>query len=396
MICGRVNPFGCRCCCCNRNSCCCCSGRCGRDGNRCRFGCGGTGSICGIFSGQLCGSGLCSFLRCLAGLALSDPLPGAGCGLLLTLLGAALDAADRADALGAVRCDGLAAVGTEGLAAFVDAHRAEGGELAELHAVDAAVGAGRDADAALTALPGRDDDAGLAVGQVFQFERAGAAGFFALAAAEALLGEVRQIPAVAQRRLGSSLELLCPLVEHEAEVGGAVLLAAQAGQHLQQLLGAGAGALRHVGEHLPAAQLLYMVGRFVLLIGQRDPALEELGAEELHQTGQLFAELGGADVVLALTAGGQVKDQLLVQSQIGQRFPREGGDAGADGGVLAGALLAAQPEGVVVGISQRGVPLYLLRRRDDAARAAGGHAEAAVGAGSQSLTRLGRVKMASP
>ena len=132
-----------------------------------------------------------------------------------------------------------------------------------------------------------------------------------------------------------------------------------------------------------------MVGRFVLLIGQRDPALEELGAEELHQTGQLLSELGGADVVLALTAGGQVEDQLLVQSKIGQRFPREGGHAGADGGVLAGALLAAQPEGVVVGIRQRGVPLYLLRRRDDAARAAGGHAEAAVGAGVPVFNEVG-------
>ena len=140
---------------------------------------------------------------------------------------------------------------------------------------------------------------------------------------------------------------------------------------------------------LPAAQLLHMVGRFVLLIGQRDPALEELGAEELHQTGQLLAELGGADVVLALTAGGQVEDQLLVQSQIGQRFPREGGHAGADGGVLAGAFFAAQPEGVVIGISQRGVPLYLLRRRDDAARAAGGHAEAAVGAGVPVFNEVG-------
>ena len=64
-----------------------------------------------------------------------------------------------------------------------------------------------------------------------------------------------------------------------------------------------------------------MVGRFVLRIGQRDPALEERGAEELHQTGQLLSELGGADIILALTAGGQVKDQLLVQSKIGQRFP---------------------------------------------------------------------------
>ena len=139
-----------------------------------------------------------------------------------------------------------------------------------------------------------------------------------------------------------------------------------------------------------------MVGRFVLLIGQRDPALEELGAEELHQTGQLFAELGGADIILALTAGGQVKDQLLVQSKIGQRFPREGGDAGADGSVLAGAFLAAQPEGVVIGISQRGVPLYLLGRRTmQPERQADTQRPQSV-QGSQSLTRLGRVKMASP
>ena len=64
-------------------------------------------------------------------------------------------------------------------------------------------------------------------------------------------------------------------------------------------------------------------------------------------------------------------------------------EAGEDGSVLAGALLAAQPEGVVVGIRQRGVPLYLLRRRDDAARAAGGHAEAAVGAGVPVFNEVG-------
>lgn len=58
-----------------------------------------------------------------------------------------------------------------------------------------------------------------------------------------------------------------------------------------------------------------MVGRFVLLIGQRDPALEELGAEELHQTGQLFAELGGADVVLALTAGVRSRTSFLFRAR---------------------------------------------------------------------------------
>ncbi len=133
-----------------------------------------------------------------------------------------------------------------------------------------------------------------------------------------------------------------------------------------------------------------MVGRFVLLIGQRDPALKELGTEELHQTGQLLAELGGADVVLALTAGGQVEDQLLVQSQIGQRFPREGGTQGADGGVLAGAFFAAQPEGVVIGIRQRGVPLYLLRRRDDAGPSGRADTQRPQSVqGSQSLTSVG-------
>ena len=48
-----------------------------------------------------------SAVFCFCGFALGDPLLGAGCGLLLTLLGAALDAADRADALGAVRRDGV-------------------------------------------------------------------------------------------------------------------------------------------------------------------------------------------------------------------------------------------------------------------------------------------------
>ena len=80
--------------------------------------------------------------------------------------------------------------------------------------------------------------------------------------------------------------------------------------------------------------------------------LNKITIPNVLSTGQRLSELGGADIILALTAGGQVEDQLLVQSQIGQRFPREGGDADADGGVLAGALLAAQPEGVVVGIRQ--------------------------------------------
>ena len=64
-----------------------------------------------------------------------------------------------------------------------------------------------------------------------------------------------------------------------------------------------------------------MVGGVLLLVGQRDPALEELGAEELHEAGQLLAQLGSAGVVLALAAGGQIQHELLVQGEIGQRLP---------------------------------------------------------------------------
>ena len=144
-----------------------------------------------------------------------------------------------------------------------------------------------------------------------------------------------------------------------------------------------------MGEHLPAAQLLHMVGGVLLLVGQRDPALEELGAEELHEAGQLLAQLGSAGVVLALAAGGQVQHELLVQGEISQRLPREGGHAGADGGILPAALLAAQPEGVIVGVGQRGVPLHLFGRGHDAARAADRDAEAAVGAGVPVLDEVG-------
>ena len=147
-------------------------GRCRGSGNR---GFGGSG---GIFSGQLLSRCLGGLLRggfgCFLGSALGLPLCrallGAGGGLLLPLFGAALDPADRADAIHGVRCNGLAAVGAEGLGALVNAHGAQRGQLAELHPVDAVVGAGRHADAALPAFPGGDHDAGLAVGQVFHLE----------------------------------------------------------------------------------------------------------------------------------------------------------------------------------------------------------------------------------
>ena len=260
-------------------------------------------------------------------------------------------------------------------------YRAKGGELAQLHAVDAMVGAGGHAHLALAALPRRDDDAGLAVGQVLQLQRTGAAGLFALAAAKAFIGKVGQVVAVLQRRFHGCLQLLCALVQQKAEIHTAVVLAVQAGQHLQQLFGATFGAVAHLLKHFAAAQLLYVVERFVRLVGQSEPCLEHGLAKEIHKPCQLLAQLGGAQVVLTFTAGGQVQHDLFVQGKVGQCLPCEGRNAGAHHGIFAGGLFAADPDGVIVGIGGRGVPLHLLQRRDDAAAAAGRDAQAALGTG---------------
>ena len=138
-----------------------------------------------------------------------------------------------------------------------------------------------------------------------------------------------------------------------------------------------------------AGELLDVVRRILQFIGQRKARLKQLGSEELHQPGQLVAQMLGAQIVLALAAGSQVQHDLFVQREVGQRFPRQGTDAAADHGVFPGALLAADPDGIVVGVSRRGVPLDLLRRGRDAAAPAGGNAEAAVGAGVPVLDEIG-------
>ena len=81
------------------------------------------------------------------------------------VFGAQLDAADRTDAVRTVGRNGLAAFLAEGLGALVDTDRAKAGELAQLQAVQTAVGAGGNADPALAALPRRDHRAGLPSGR---------------------------------------------------------------------------------------------------------------------------------------------------------------------------------------------------------------------------------------
>ena len=168
------------------------------------------------------------------------------------------------------------------------------------------VGAGRHADAALPAFPGGDHDAGLAVGQVFHLEGVGPAGFFALAAAKALVCHIGQVVAVAQGCFHGGLELFGALVEQQAEIHAGVLLVPQAGQLLQQLFGAGFGALGQLFHHLPAGQFLDVIGSVLQLIGQGEPGLEHGRAKEFHQPGEFLAQLLGAQVVLALAAGGQI------------------------------------------------------------------------------------------
>ena len=124
-----------------------------------------------------------------------------------------------------------------------------------------------------------------------------------------------------------------------------------------------------------------MVGVLLFLIRQREPRFEHRLTEKVHKAGQFLAQLLGAQVVLALPAGGQVQHDLFVQRQIRQRLPREGADAAAHHGVLAGGLLTADPDGITVGVRSGGIPLHLLGRRRNAAAAAGGNAQSAVGAG---------------
>ena len=187
--------------------------------------------------------------------------------------------------------------------------------------------------------------------------------------------------AVLQRGLADGFELLGALVEHQAEIHCALIVAAQTRQHPQQLLGARLGAGSHLLHHLAAGVFLVVEGGLVLLVGQREAGLEHRFPEELHQAGQLGPQLVGAGVVLALAAGGQVQHDLFVQGKVGQRLPRQRRHTGADEGVLAGALLAADPDGIVVVVGGGSVPLDLFGRGGDAAAAAHRNTEAAVGAG---------------
>ena len=82
------------------------------------------------------------FLCSLFGFALLTQLLCPGGGFLLPLFGAGLDAAHGAHTIHTARRNGLAAFLAQGLGAFVYTYRAKGGELAQLHAVDAMVGAG--------------------------------------------------------------------------------------------------------------------------------------------------------------------------------------------------------------------------------------------------------------
>ena len=158
--------------------------------------------------------------------------------------------------------------------------------------------------------------------------------------------------AIAQGRFGHCLELLGVLVEQQPEILAALVLAAQAGQHPQQLLGALFGAGGHLLHHLTAGILLDVEGGIVQLVCQREPGLEQGLAEELHQPGQNGTQMLGTDIVLALAAGGQVEDDLLVQGKVGQRFPRIGRDAGAHHGVFPGGFFAADPDGVAIAVGR--------------------------------------------
>ena len=260
-------------------------------------------------------------------------------------------------------------------------HGAKGGKLVQLHAVKALVGAYVHAHTALAALPRGKHHAGLAVGHLLKLQGIGAAGFFAPAAAKAVVGELGHIVAVLQGRFHGGFQLLCALVQQQAEVHPAVLFTAQTGQHLQQLFGAALGAVAHLFQHLAAGQLLHMVGVLLFLIRQREPRFEHRLTEKVHKAGQFAAQLLGAQVVLALPAGGQIQHDLFVQRQIRQRLPREGTDAAAHHGVLAGGLFTADPDGIAVGVRRGGIPLHLLGRRRNAAAAAGRNAQSAVGAG---------------
>ena len=114
-----------------------------------------------------------------------------------------------------------------------------------------------------------------------------------------------------------------------------------------------------------------MEGGIVQLVCQRESGLEQGLAEELHQPGQNGTQMLGTDIVLALAAGGQVEDDLLVQGKVGQRFPRIGRDAGAHHGVFPGGFFAADPDGVTIAVGRGDIPLHLLRRGGNAARPAG-------------------------
>ena len=177
--------------------------------------------------------------------------------------------------------------------------------------------------------------------------------------------------AIAQGRFGHCLELLGVLVEQQPEILAALVLAAQAGQHPQQLLGALFGAGGHLLHHLTSGVLLDVEGGIVQLVCQRESGLEQGLAEELHQPGQNGTQMLGTDIVLALAAGGQVEDDLLVQGKVGQRFPRIGRDAGAHHGVFPGGFFAADPDGVTIAVGRGDIPLHLLRRGGNAARPAG-------------------------
>src|SRR5699024_5313218 len=87
----------------------------------------------------------------------------------------------------------------------------------QLHPVDGLVVAAGYAHPALTAPPGGDHDAGLAVGQVLKADGPGLAVLFAPAAAEALAGEGRQVHPVVEGGDGGGLELFEPLVQSVAE-----------------------------------------------------------------------------------------------------------------------------------------------------------------------------------
>ena len=95
--------------------------------------------------------------------------------------------------------------------------------------------------------------------------------------------------AVLQRGLADGFELLGALVEHQAEIHRALIVAAQTRQHPQQLLGARLGAGSHLLHHLAAGVFLVVEGGLVLLVGQREAGLEEGLAEKFHQPGQLLA-----------------------------------------------------------------------------------------------------------